>query len=507
MVETEALNLEEIATPPGSVSDRDILTRIIAGDINAYAGIMRRYNQRMFRIARSIVTDDAAAMDIVQEAHIKAYTKLNEFRNSTKFFAWLATITRNEAFMYLRKHKREVSMADDVIQHFENKDADHNTGIQMDNKNDRPDTVLENTQLKNLIVKYIDKLPDDFRIVFVLRAIEQLSVKETAEILDIKEETVKTRFFRAKRLLRNQIQNYLTDVRMQIYEFGDHHCDTIVNNIMSHINHSNDKEISHEDTPVPNKPPVASSALWLNLPSLSLTVKALFTGYLLAVGIGAILASAQILFTHGMADGKLGLSVDDIVYSYHGDPTHSKIEIKLNGSMRDKASSVDKLQIIKWVRSGAPEHLWESEIKSIFYSNCISCHSTIPGIPDFTSYKNVKEVTKIDEGASATSLTKISHIHIFAIAFIFFFNGFIFSFSIGIKQWIKISVIFLPFILLIIDVFSWWLTKLAPEFAWLTIFSGIAYSLCSIVTWWVSMYQMWLLPLKQKDFLINSWTE
>ncbi|MFW5443351.1 MAG: elongation factor-1 alpha [Methylococcaceae bacterium] len=250
-----------------------------------------------------------------------------------------------------------------------------------------------------------------------------------------------------------------------------------------------------------------SNALWLNLPSLNLSVKSLFTGYLLAIGLGAILATAQILFTHGMADGELGLSVDDIVYSYHGDPTQSKIETKLNGSMRDKASSVDKLKIIKWVRAGAPEELWHSDIKTVFYTNCISCHSTIPGIPNFMEYEDVKLVAKIDDGASTTSLTKVSHIHMFAISFIFFINGLIFSLSINIKQWIKVSVISLPFLFLIIDVFSWWLTKLAPEFAWLTIISGMGYSLCSIVTWFVSMYQMWILPLKHKKIEINSWTE
>ncbi len=256
-----------------------------------------------------------------------------------------------------------------------------------------------------------------------------------------------------------------------------------------------------------NKKSTRSSALWLNLPSITLSVKCLFTGYLLTIGLGAILASAQILFTHGMADGKFGLSIDDIVYSYHGDPTHSKIETKLNGSMRDKASSVDKLKIIKWVRTGAPEDKWNSDIKTIFYNNCISCHSTIPGIPNFMSYENVKLVTKVNEGASTSSLTKVSHIHIFAISFIFFFSGLIFSLSIGINQWLKVTIISLPFLFLIIDVFSWWLTKLAPEFAWLTIISGIGYSLCSMVTWFVSMYQMWLLPMKHKHFEINSWTE
>jgi hypothetical protein len=248
-----------------------------------------------------------------------------------------------------------------------------------------------------------------------------------------------------------------------------------------------------------------SSSDWLNLPSLNLTVKSLFTSYLLVVGLGALLASAQILMTHGMADGKFGLSVDDIVYSYHGDPKHSKIEIKLNGSMSDKASDADKLEIIKWVRNGAPEEQWDQQIKDIFYSNCISCHSTIPGLPDFTQFEEVKRVTKSEKGASAASLTRVSHIHIFAISFIFFFNGMIFSLAVGIKQWLKIFIISAPFFFLAIDVFSWWLTKISPEFAWLTIISGTGYSLCAAFTWFTSLYQMWVLPRNGKIYSVNTW--
>ena len=237
-IKTKPVNIKQLALSSSNVTDKNIIARIKAGDDNAYGDIIKRYNQRMFRIARSIVTDDAAAMDIVQEAHIKAYTKLNEFRGSIQFFSWLATITRNEAFMYLRKYKREVSMTDDVIQLFENAENDHKIDIQQSNNKDLPDTTLENAQLQKLIVKHIDKLPEDFRIVFVLRAVEQLSVKETAEILNIKEKTVKTRYFRAKRILRSQIQSYLNIAGMQIYEFGDHQCDVIFSNVMAFINHS-----------------------------------------------------------------------------------------------------------------------------------------------------------------------------------------------------------------------------------------------------------------------------
>lgn len=252
---------------------------------------------------------------------------------------------------------------------------------------------------------------------------------------------------------------------------------------------------------------VSSSGLWLNLPSLGLSLRCLFSSYLLTVGLGALLASAQILMTHGMADDQLGLSVDDIVYSYHGDPAHSLIETKLNGSMRDKASAADKLQIIKWVRLGAPQQQWDDTIQGVFQRNCVSCHSVIPGLPDFTHYQQVLQVSQPSGGASATTLTRSSHIHLFAISFIFFFNGLIFSLAVGIKTWFKCLLISLPFFFLMADVFSWWLTKIAPEFAWLTIISGVGYSVCSAITWFVSMYQMWCLPYRNKRYETNVWLQ
>ncbi len=225
LVTVQTENTQKITLPASDLSDEEIIQRINDGDIDAYGSIMRRYNQRIYRIARSFITDDAAAMDVVQEAHIKAYIKLRDYRGETNFFAWLAAITRNEALMYLRKHKREVSMQGDKVQFFEHKTE----------SGPLPDVLMESKQIQSLINKNIDKLPENFRIVFVLRAIEQLSVKETAVILDIKEETVKTRFFRAKRLLREQIQTYLDGVGMTVYEFGGHHCDIIVHNVIEKI--------------------------------------------------------------------------------------------------------------------------------------------------------------------------------------------------------------------------------------------------------------------------------
>jgi len=231
----------------------------------------------------------------------------------------------------------------------------------------------------------------------------------------------------------------------------------------------------------------------MTLLKLNLPLKALFTGYLLAIGLGLLMAGTQIMLTHGMADGKFGLSVDDIVYSYYGDRTGSKLESKLNGTMKDNAPPEVRLDIIKWVRNGATQAGWDSRFKEVFAQNCTMCHSVMPGIPDFTKYEEVKKAAAIDEGASIKFLTRVSHIHLFGISFIFFMVGWIFSYATGFSIWLKSLLIFTPFAFLIVDVASWWLTKLNPNFAWLVIIGGFGYSLASTVMIFSSLYQMWIM--------------
>lgn len=225
------INVADIAPPAAEVSDASLIENVRQGNTNAYGSIMRRYNQRMYRVARSIVKNDADALDIVQEAHIKAYTKINDYRGDSQFSTWLAAITRNEALMHLRKSKREVPMPEtktDVLDISKSLEKPFSSPPS-------PESCLENKELKALINDNVDLLPTNFRSVFVLRAIEQLSVKETAEILDIKPETVKTRLFRAKRLLRSQIQATLEQAGMHVYEVGGMHCDAVVSNVLLRI--------------------------------------------------------------------------------------------------------------------------------------------------------------------------------------------------------------------------------------------------------------------------------
>ncbi|NOT13090.1 MAG: hypothetical protein HOP23_14845 [Methylococcaceae bacterium] len=223
-------------------------------------------------------------------------------------------------------------------------------------------------------------------------------------------------------------------------------------------------------------------------------IKVLFTGYLCTVGIGYLFALIQILFTHGMADGQLGLSVDDIVYSYYGNRSGTTLETQLNGSMKDKAPEQERFDIIQWARDGAdPDDYVDAGIDKIIESRCVMCHNEkASGIPDFTKFDKLKAVTKQDEGATFQSLTRVSHIHLFGISFIFMFIGIIFSFAETPSVLFKCIAIGMPYTFLIADITSWWLTKIHPMFAWLVIFAGMGMGVSFMFMWVTSILEMWL---------------
>lgn len=243
----------------------------------------------------------------------------------------------------------------------------------------------------------------------------------------------------------------------------------------------------------------------MNLTRLSLPVKVLFTGYIVAVGVGLMMAGLQILLTHGMADGKFGLSIDDIVYSYYGNRTGSTLEAKLNGSMKDKAPPEERTKIIEWARTGADRGEFDTVIRPIIMQRCAMCHGKTPGLTDITKYEKIAELAETDTGLSMTALTRVSHIHLFGISFIFMLVGLIFSFAYGFRTWVKAVIIFTPFGFLVIDIMSWWLTKLWPQFAWLTLIGGVAYTLASTVMILTSLWQMWITPWTKGPVDYNAW--
>jgi hypothetical protein len=140
--------------------------------------------------------------------------------------------------------------------------------------------------------------------------------------------------------------------------------------------------------------PVKYSYRGANLVSFGLSIKLLFTGYLTTIAAGYVMALIQILFTHGMADGKFGLSLDDIVYSYYGDRSGSVLESKLNGSMKLNAPDQERFKLIQWVRDGASEAEYNNGIKTIVEQNCVACHNANAGsLPDFSKFENLKNLS------------------------------------------------------------------------------------------------------------------
>lgn len=230
-----------------------------------------------------------------------------------------------------------------------------------------------------------------------------------------------------------------------------------------------------------------------SLKNLDVPVKVLFTGYLTTVAVGYLFALIQILFTHGMADGKFGLSIDDIVYSYYGNRSGSTLEVKLNGSMKDNASEQERFLIMQWVRDGADHDDYvDNGVEKIIQERCAMCHNKDASIPDFTDFAVLKELAREDTGATFSSLTRVSHIHLFGISFIFMFVGLIFSFSETSTLKYKSIAIGMPYVFLLVDILSWWLTKLNPMFAWLVILAGAGMAISFAFMWIVSVAEMWV---------------
>jgi hypothetical protein len=230
-----------------------------------------------------------------------------------------------------------------------------------------------------------------------------------------------------------------------------------------------------------------------SLKNLDIPVKVLFTGYLTTVAVGYLFALIQILFTHGMADGKFGLSLDDIVYSYYGNRSGTVLETKLNGSMKENASEQERFVIMQWVRDGAEQDEFaKSGAEKVIQERCVMCHNKDAAVPDFTDFNVLKEMTHEDEGATFGSLTRVSHIHLFGISFIFMFVGLIFSFSETSTVKYRSIAIGMPYLFLLVDILSWWLTKLHPVFASLVIIAGAGMGVSFAFMWIVSVAEMWL---------------
>jgi RNA polymerase sigma-70 factor (ECF subfamily) len=209
-------------------SEAELVAAARAREPGAFQAIMRNNNRRLYRVARAVLGDDAEAEDVVQEAYLKAFQNLASFRGESSLTTWLTRIAVNEALGRRRRRRPTVDLCNlDVID--EQGEArvliSPNTAVGANPEND-----ASRVQVRRLLERAIDELPEIFRTVFVMREVEQMSVEETASQLNILPETVKTRLHRARRLLRTALKEHLSSV--DTYAFGGERCQRMTRAVM-----------------------------------------------------------------------------------------------------------------------------------------------------------------------------------------------------------------------------------------------------------------------------------
>lgn len=192
---------------------------------------MRRHNRPLFRTARAILRDDAEAEDVLQEAYFKAYRTIGDFRGEARLSTWLGRIVANEALMRLRKRARR----SEIVPLHSSATVEDLNQISDTNMRQGPEISAQRAEIRKLIETQIDALPEAYRPVFVLRAVEEFSVEETADVLQIPAATVRSRFFRARSLLREALAKEIDVACEDAFGFAGERCDRIVASVMARI--------------------------------------------------------------------------------------------------------------------------------------------------------------------------------------------------------------------------------------------------------------------------------
>lgn len=214
------------------LDDRALVALVHNGEREAFRHIMQRSNQRLFRVARAVIGEDTEAEDVLQESYMRAYHKLDSFRGDSTLLTWLTTIVLNEARGRLRKRRPMVG-----LDQIDAASADAHQVIQFPSKfgSEDPAASAARDELRRLLEQAIDELPADFRIVYMMREVEEYSVEETANQLGIKAATVKTRLYRARRLLRTALHDRLATTTGEVFSFMGERCARVTDTVMAHL--------------------------------------------------------------------------------------------------------------------------------------------------------------------------------------------------------------------------------------------------------------------------------
>ncbi len=206
------------------LEDETVLDRVRLGETELFEVVMRRYNRRVYRVVRAIVRDDDEASDVTQEAHVNAFMHLRDFSGRARYSTWLTRIAVHEALARVRRRSRLESL-----------DDTDSEDVLMTSSSPGPEDRASNGELRVLLERAVDSLPEVFRTTFVLRSIENLSVAETAEILGVPEDTVKTRHYRARERLQSWLSHRVGGALPVLFDFDGDRCDRVVANVLRRV--------------------------------------------------------------------------------------------------------------------------------------------------------------------------------------------------------------------------------------------------------------------------------
>ncbi len=226
-----------VSTPPLAGSDAQLVASALQGEQSAFEAIMRRHNRLLFRAARGVVSDDAEAQDVVQETYLRAFTRLQDFQGGAALGTWLVRIAINLALDVLRKRGRSVPTD------FTHDTSDEPSTEQMMSfaapQSASPESLAARTELRDLLQSAIESLPPIYRSVFMLRAVQEMSVDEAAYCLQVSDAVIKTRYLRARALLRDALGAQLEAHADSVFAFAGERCDQVVRHVLAELEQRN----------------------------------------------------------------------------------------------------------------------------------------------------------------------------------------------------------------------------------------------------------------------------
>jgi len=210
-----------------NLPDEELVKRVLAGDTPLYEVIMRRHNQLLYRVVRSILGNDAETEDVMQDAYVRAYTHLGQFAGRSAFSTWLTRIAVHEALTRLRARNRHPQV--DVTEY------DGEISMKTPQSSLNPEQNASSAEMRELLEQAVLKLPESYRTVVMLRDIEELSTAETAEALDLTEENVKVRLHRGHGMIRHWLVERIGTSAKEAFPFMGIRCDRVVRGVFNRL--------------------------------------------------------------------------------------------------------------------------------------------------------------------------------------------------------------------------------------------------------------------------------